>query len=554
MLNELYIENVAVIEKAKVEFTDGLNVLTGETGAGKSIVIDSINAILGNRTSREIVRSGTDKAVIFASFDNISDDVRESLEESGYESDGSLLVWREITSEGKSRCRINDKPASVTKLKDICSSLINIHGQHDNQDLLNPEKHIHILDNFCGLTDLIADYKSCWSEVVRLHSELQRLEIDDSEKERKIDLLRYQIEEINSANLKPGEEERLIEQRNLIRNSEKIAEQLSDVLSVLDGDDAQSTGACSLLSSASGSLSALASLSDKFSELSSRLDDVYYTLTDISTEASSMMSELDFDADALSEIEDRLDLIYRLKRKYGNSVDEINEFGVKASNELDGIERSDEIREQCRSDLEKAVDNARDKAKIISQKRKNGSEIFSERIVDELAYLNMSNSVFKVLVEPIKLCSTGCDNVEFFLSTNAGEEPKPLSKIASGGELSRIMLAIKCALADKDDISTLIFDEIDTGISGSSSNKVGKKLKEVSMSKQTLCVTHSAQIAAFADSHLFISKKVIDGRTFTSIEPLDKQGRERELARIMSGDNITETAISNAKEMLSLAK
>ena len=554
MLRELYIENVAVIEKADVDFSDGFNVLTGETGAGKSIVIDSINAILGNRTSKEIVRSGADKAVIYAVFENVDQKTVERLAVEGYDCDGSLMLWREITTDGKSRCKINGRPSTASTVREICSSLINIHGQHDNQDLLNPERHINILDRFAADDDLLIDFQNSYSRMIDLKTKLSKLNIDDSEKERRLDLLRYQVDEIDKAELDPGEEEGLASTRNLIRNSEKIAELLGQVNAALDGIEGESVGASELLGAAAEAMSALSSISSDFSELSTKLNDAYYSVGDLSNEASEYLSKFVFDKSSLAEIEERLDVIFRLKRKYGDSIEAVLGFCEKARIELESIEKSDETREALESALREAAAEAEKKAAILSAARDRGKKLFVKRIKDEFAFLNMPNSIFEVSQSKSELWSMGCDKIEFLLSANPGEAPKPLSRIASGGELSRIMLAIKSAMAEKDNIPTLIFDEIDSGVSGASAQKVGKKLREVSRSRQTLCVTHSAQIAAFAAVHLFIQKTVSGGRTYTSIKTLGNKERVKELARIISGDNITDTALSNAAEMLLLAE
>lgn len=552
MLRELNIENVAVIEKAVVEFDGGLNVLTGETGAGKSILIDSINAILGNRTTREIVRSGTDKAVIWATFTDISKDMLEHLQEQGYDCDGTLILHREITVDGKSSCRVNGKPATATNVRNICSNLINIHGQHDNQDLLNPDRHIHVLDNFAELGDLLTDYGVQYSRLNKLKSDIEKLSIDEAQKERRIDLLKYQIDEIEQAELIDGEDDELAVKRNMIRNSEKILESLKGAYEILAGDT-ENDGALAMIFSASGLMNGVGGISDEMDVCAGKLSEAYYGLSDISSELREILDSFDFDAADAEYVEERLDLIYKLKRKYGETITDVLQFLEECKEDLGNIEMSEEMLIKLKAEYEITLSAATELATKISQRRAAAFTVFEERIKDELSYLNMPSVAFVVNREQGPLTRTGFDIVEFYISTNVGEPPKPMSRIASGGELSRIMLAIKNALADKDDIDTLIFDEIDTGVSGTSATRIGQKLKESAKARQTICVTHSAQIAAYADVHLKIEKSVRDGRTYTEIERLDDEARIQELARIISGDNVTETSLRNAAEMLSLA-
>lgn len=553
MLRELNIENVAVIEKATIQFDSGLNVLTGETGAGKSILIDSINAILGNRTTKEIVRSGTGRAVIWATFSDVNKRVLDLLEAQGYDFDGMLILHRIITSDGKSQCRVNGKPATAATVREICSSLINIHGQHDNQDLLDPEKHIFILDNFAELGEDLSAFALRFRELGRIKKQIDALSMDESEKEKRIDLLRYQTDEIEKAELQVGEDEQLTTRRNLIRDSEKLIETLKSSYGILSGD-ADSSGAVDLVSTASGLLDDVRDYDEGLGDSASRLSEIYYNLRDIASEISGFLENFDFDLNELQNVEERLDLIYRLKKKYGATIPEILKYGEDAREELNNIESSGEQLASLQKQFDSLYKVVVSLSEEISQKRKAAFEVFAKRIKEELTYLNMPDVQFTANFKQGKITYLGFDQVEFFISTNVGEPPKPLTKIASGGELSRIMLAIKNALADKDDIATLIFDEIDTGVSGSSAGKIGKKLKQAALTRQIICVTHSAQIAAFADTHLKIEKSVRDGRTFTEIAALGYEERKHELARIVSGDMVSDAALLNAEEMLTHAK
>lgn len=552
MLRELNIENVAVIEKATVSFGAGLNILTGETGAGKSILIDSINAILGNRTTRDIVRSGAQKAVIWAEFSDIGSRVSRLLCEQGYEGEDVLILHREITVDGKSVCRINGRPATAQTVRDICSGLINIHGQHDNQELLNPERHIHIIDGFASLKDEVEAFGELYDRLSHIKEEMDKLTMDEAQKERRIDLLSYQIDEIEKAELVDGEEDELAARRTLIRNAERVMDAMKAAYSLLSGDG-EGDNALSMLYTAMNSLGSIEGIDEELDAAAARLSEAYYSLTDVASDVGRRMDVFGFDANDLDAVEERLDVIYKLKRKYGGSIAEILQFRDTAQEELDTIESADERLGELKREYEMLLEQAEEAAERLSEKRKASFSVFVDRIKDELSYLNMQGVGFVVAHKQGKLTRLGIDQVEFFISPNIGETAKPLSRIASGGELSRIMLAIKNALADKDEIDTLIFDEIDTGVSGSAAAKIGRKLKQSAVSRQTICVTHSAQIAAFCDTHLFIDKTVRDGRTFTEITELDYEGRKRELARIISGDNVTETALHNAGEMLELA-
>lgn len=553
MLCEIKIENVAVIEKAAAVFSDGLNVLSGETGAGKSILIDSINAILGNRTSREIVRSHTPKAMIWATFRGIGAKTRAQLADAGYEAENELLLYREITAEGKSTCRINGMPATASVVRDICSGLINIHGQHDNQSLMNPARHLGILDSFAQNETAHDAYYVVYKELCRVKKEIDALSMDETEKERRIETLRFQIEEIGAAELRPGEEDELLNRRTLIRNAQTVTEQLNIAYAALSGAE-DAPGAGEMLGSAATALESISSLSEDFAPLAEQMSGLYYTARDAASDIADILARCEFDPQALDAVEERLDLIYRMKQKYGGDVQDILAYLDAATAELDGIEtgaqRLDELYD-CQAAL---YDKAKALADALTQTRLEAFERFNAQITDALRFLNMPGIRFTLSHKKGPLAGSGQDSVEFNISTNPGEEPKPLAKIASGGELSRIMLAVKSALADKDDIGTVIYDEIDTGVSGLAAGRIGEKLKQTAQGRQVICITHTAQIAAQADNHLLIRKNVSEDRTYTEIDALSGEGRVQELARMISGDKITELALANAREMLRMAK
>ncbi len=554
MLRELSIENVAVIAKATVNFEKGFNIMTGETGAGKSILIDSINAIMGNRVSREIIRTGAEKASIFAVFDDVPESVTKALNEAGYEYDGSdLIIQREISLDGRNRCRINGAPATAGAIRELCSSLITIHGQHDNMDLLDPEKHLDILDSFGDLDEIKTRYTDLYNEYTDLQRKLSELSLDEAYKARRIDLLTYQINEIEQAQLTEGEEDELSEQRNILRNSEKLMSSLQNANMLISASDDSPT-ALELLSEASRSLDSISNISADFEALAGKVSDLYYELDAAASDIQDQIDSIDVDGQDLQYIEDRLDLIYRLKKKYGSSVSEILEFLENAKQELETIEGSDEEIARITKILEKKKAEITDCAEELSGARRKTFNSMSGRIVDELRFLNMTNSVFELSLKRTDLGPRGIDEVEFLLSTNKGEEPKPLSKIASGGELSRIMLGIKNVLAEKDHIGTLIFDEIDSGVSGSGAQKIGLKLRQTAATHQIICVTHSAQIASFCDNHLLVEKETRGEKTFTDVRRLDRNDRIKEIARIISGDAVTEIALQNAREMVEIAE
>ena len=553
MLCEIKIENVAVIEKAAAVFSDGLNVLSGETGAGKSILIDSINAILGNRTSREIVRSHTPKAMIWATFRGIGAKTRAQLADAGYEAENELLLYREITAEGKSTCRINGMPATASVVRDICSGLINIHGQHDNQSLMNPARHLGILDSFAQNETAHDAYYVVYKELCRVKKEIDALSMDETEKERRIETLRFQIEEIGAAELRPGEEDELLNRRTLIRNAQTVTEQLNIAYAALSGAE-DAPGAGEMLGSAATALESISSLSEDFAPLAEQMSGLYYTARDAASDIADILARCEFDPQALDAVEERLDLIYRMKQKYGGDVQDILAYLDAATAELDGIETGAQRLDELYDRQAALYDKAKALADALTQTRLEAFERFNAQITDALRFLNMPGIRFTLSHKKGPLAGSGQDSVEFNISTNPGEEPKPLAKIASGGELSRIMLAVKSALADKDDIGTVIYDEIDTGVSGLAAGRIGEKLKQTAQGRQVICITHTAQIAAQADNHLLIRKIVSEDRTYTEIDALSGEGRVQELARMISGDKITELALANAREMLRMAK
>lgn len=553
MLCEIKIENVAVIEKAAAVFSDGLNVLSGETGAGKSILIDSINAILGNRTSREIVRSHTPKAMIWATFCGIGAKTRAQLADAGYEAENELLLYREITAEGKSTCRINGMPATASVVRDICSGLINIHGQHDNQSLMNPARHLGILDSFAQNETAHDAYYVVYKELCRVKKEIDALSMDETEKERRIETLRFQIEEIGAAELRPGEEDELLNRRTLIRNAQTVTEQLNIAYAALSGAE-DAPGAGEMLGSAATALESISSLSEDFAPLAEQMSGLYYTARDAASDIADILARCEFDPQALDAVEERLDLIYRMKQKYGGDVQDILAYLDAATAELDGIETGAQRLDELYNRQAALYDKAKALADALTQTRLEAFERFNAQITDALRFLNMPGIRFTLSHKKGPLAGSGQDSVEFNISTNPGEEPKPLAKIASGGELSRIMLAVKSALADKDDIGTVIYDEIDTGVSGLAAGRIGEKLKQTAQGRQVICITHTAQIAAQADNHLLIRKNVSEDRTYTEIDALSGEGRVQELARMISGDKITELALANAREMLRMAK
>lgn len=552
MLTSLQIENVAVIQKAEVHFEKGLNVLTGETGAGKSILIDSINAILGSRTSRDLVRTGAAKAVIRAAFDGIPASVKDRLEQAGYERSDALLLTREISAEGKSSCRINGMPANASVLREICGGLININGQHDSVGLLNPANHQDLLDAYAQNEKAYQDYRTVYRELVRVKRAMDALITDEDEKQRKIELLSYQTDEIDAAALTPGEEETLTARRKVLANASAIRERIAQAYGALSGGD-ESLGGVDLLGEASNAVDAAAQLDESLAGAAGQLMDLYYMAKDLSAELVGRLENYESNDEALDEIEQRLDLIYKLKRKYGGTVEDILAFGEKARAELERIQSSQEEQEQLQAEKLRLYHLARERAEVLTQTRLKAFEELNRRISDTLDFLNMPGVRMSLHHTRGPLAGHGQDTIEFFISTNPGEAPKPLAKIASGGELSRITLAVKNALADRDAVPTVIYDEIDSGVSGKAAGKIGAVLRQSAASHQILCITHTAQIAALADCHLMIQKNITGDRTYTEVYPLNQEGRVDALAHLISGDQVTELALANAREMLGLA-
>lgn len=549
MLSSLQIENVAVIQKANVHFEKGLNVLTGETGAGKSILIDSINAILGNRTSKDLVRTGAAKAVIRAAFEDVPPAVLDSLEKAGYERSEALLLSREITAEGKSTCRINGMPATAAVLRELCGGLININGQHDSVGLLNPARHEGILDAYAQNSAEYQAYYAIYRELVRVKKALDAMITDESEKQRRIDLLSYQVQEIDDAGLTAGEEQTLESHRKVLANASTIRDRIAQCYALLSGGD-EAPGAVDLLGEASNAVDAAAQLDGELSAGAGQLLDLYYTAKDVAADLIGRLDAYDTNDAELDEIEQRIDLIYKLRRKYGDTVEDILAFGERARKELEMIQSSQERVEHLQKEQRRLYTLAREKAEALTQTRLKAFDELNKRISGTLDFLNMPGVRMTLRHSRGPLASHGQDSIEFYISTNPGEAPKPLAKIASGGELSRITLAIKNAMADKDAVPTVIYDEIDSGVSGKAASRIGEVLRQSAEGHQILCITHTAQIAALADCHLLIQKNITNERTYTEIHPLDENGRVEALARLISGDHVTELSLANAREML----
>ena len=549
MLSSLQIENVAVIQKANVHFEKGLNVLTGETGAGKSILIDSINAILGNRTSKDLVRTGAAKAVIRAAFDDVPPAVLDSLEKAGYERSEALTLSREITAEGKSTCRINGMPATAAILRELCGGLININGQHDSVGLLNPARHEGILDAYAQNGAVYQEYYAVYRELIKVKKELDAIITDEGEKQRKIDLLSYQVQEIEDAALTAGEEQTLESRRKVLANASAIRDRLAQSYALLSGSD-DAAGAVDLLGEASNAVDAAAQLDPALTAAAGQLLDLYYNAKDVAADLIGRLDAYDTNDAELDEVEQRLDLLYRLKRKYGSTVEDVINFGQKARQELDNIQHSQQRHDALQAEKLRLYAKAREKAEALTQTRLKAFEELNARISGTLDFLNMPGVRMTLRHTRGPLASHGQDSIEFYISTNPGEAPKPLAKIASGGELSRITLAIKNAMADKDAVPTVIYDEIDSGVSGKAAGRIGEVLRQSAQGHQILCITHTAQIAALADCHLLIQKNVSNERTYTEIHPLDENGRVEALARLISGDHVTELSRANAREML----
>ena len=549
MLSSLQIENVAVIQKANVHFEKGLNVLTGETGAGKSILIDSINAILGNRTSKDLVRTGAAKAVIRAAFEDVPPAVLDSLEKAGYERSEALLLSREITAEGKSTCRINGMPATAAVPRELCGGLININGQHDSVGLLNPARHEGILDAYAQNSAEYQAYYAIYRELVGVKKTLDAMITDENEKQRRIDLLSYQVQEIDDAGLTTGEEQTLESRHKVLANASTIRDRIAQCYALLSGGD-EAPGAVDLLGEASNAVDAAAQLDGELSAGAGQLLDLYYTAKDVAADLIGRLDAYDTNDAELDEIEQRIDLIYKLRRKYGDTVEDILAFGERARKELEMIQSSQERVEHLQKEQRRLYTLAREKAEALTQTRLKAFDELNKRISGTLDFLNMPGVRMTLRHSRGPLASHGQDSIEFYISTNPGEAPKPLAKIASGGELSRITLAIKNAMADKGAVPTVIYDEIDSGVSGKAASRIGEVLRQSAEGHQILCITHTAQIAALADCHLLIQKNITNERTYTEIHPLDENGRVEALARLISGDHVTELSLANAREML----
>ena len=547
MLELLHIENIAVVARAEIAFGHGLNVLTGETGAGKSIVIDAISAILGQRAYRDMIRTGTNKASVRAVFTDVPK--LAWFEENGVEYDSETIIQRDIFLDGKNVCRVNGALVTVSILSKLGIQLINIHGQHDSASLFDEDNHLQFLDDFARNEELRSVYRENYDAVAKLRREIDRMSMDEGEKLRRMETLKYQIEEIEKAELEAGEDEELESRRKLLQNSEKIANGLNDAVENLYGGD-DVDGAATLLSVAERALARIAKYSDDIASLHEKVADMMYQVQDVAEIARDVRDDLAYSADELEQIESRLDVIHKLRRKYGTTCADILEYLEKAKKELDEIEFADDHMERLKKKLQAAEESAWDAALKLRENRKETSKILSNRILTELAQLDMPKVQFSCNFTETELTPIGADTVAFYMSANAGEALKPMSKVASGGELARIMLAMKNVLAEQDQVATLIFDEVDTGVSGRAAQKVAEKLRSVAKTKQVLCVTHLPQLAALANTHLLIAKQERQGRTYTSVTPLDMEGRKRELARIIGGTNITETTLKSAEEML----
>lgn len=547
MLCSLKIENVAVIEKAQVEFGAGLNVLTGETGAGKSILIDSIHAILGERTSKDIVRSHTSGAKIQAVFSCLSKKVRFQLQQAGMDAGDELSLYREISSEGQSKFRVNGMPATGKIVREITRNLIDIHGQQDSQSLTDPARHLAMLDLYARCEKQRLEYHAVYRQLVQVKRETDSIKQALADKQKRTELLRYQLDEIDSAALQPGEEEELVAKRDRLSNFQNIMNRLAEAYHALDGDD-QQQGAADLAGDASRALQSISYIGKDLEALSERADEIYYNIRELCADLAQRMEQPE-EEESLDSIEERLDLVFKLKRKYGSSIEEILQYREDICAELENMETADARLEQLEQKKQQLYLQAKQMAQQLSQVRLDAFERFNRQIAEALVFLNMPGIRFVAHHQTGPLASSGQDQLEFYISTNPGEDPKPLAKIASGGELSRIMLAIKSALADADDVGVVIYDEIDTGVSGKAAARIGQKLFQTSKGRQVLCITHTAQIAALADKHLLIQKNFEEGRAYTQIHSLNEAEREQELARIISGDQITPAAIAAAKEM-----
>jgi len=554
LLSQLHIQNVAVIENVSLELRPGFNVLTGETGAGKSILIDSIHAVLGGRTRRDLIRTGTDKASVSAVFSGLSEKDAEAVCALGYEPDenGELLVSREIFADGRSVCKINLSPATAAVLKALSAALIDIHGQHDSQMLSDPELHMLYIDAYGDTEPLRNEYREAYEALKTVEKEIKKLSGSDAEKAQRIDLLSYQVKEIEAASVAEGEEEELLAQKKRMDSTERLSGLIGEAVEAIDGND-DAEGMLTRMETVIDDTARLSEYFPDFSGVPEKFRGMYYEFEELANEIRSCADELEFDPALQNRTEARLDAIYRLKRKYGGTVEAMLAYYEKAKQELDSIEFSEERLAELHKQEKILSAKARELAEKLTDARKKAAARFEQNVSAELSYLDMPNARFEVRFEISELSPDGQDVLEFYISTNAGEPLKPLVKIASGGELSRIMLSIKNVLAENDRIDTLIFDEVDTGISGSAAEKVGRKLKQVSKGRQIVCVTHLAQVAAYADNHLYISKFTENGRTYTNVEELDRPGRIEALAKIMGGANVTDSIRKSAEELLRLS-
>ena len=547
MLNLLHIENIAVIECADISFEKGFNVLTGETGAGKSIVIDAISAILGERTYRDMIRTGNSKASVRAIFSEVPQ--LDWFAENDVPYEDEIIIQREIYLDGKNICRVNGTPVTVSILRKLGLQLVNIHGQHDSASLFDEAKHLEFLDAFADHEDVLNSYVDLFRKVTQLRHEIDRMTMDEGEKLRRMETLRYQIEEISKADLKAGEDEKLESRRKVLQNAEKLSEGIGIAAECLYGSD-DSDGAASLLAAAEREIARLSRYTDSYAEVHARVADLMYQVQDVAEEVRDIRDSLSDSGDELERVEARLDVIHKLRKKYGVSCADVLQYMEDAQKELDEITFADDHLIRLKQQHEKAEREAMDAADQLRQKRKEAAGLLVRAVLTELAQLDMPKVRFECVFEETELTPTGADSVAFYMSANVGEALKPLSKVASGGELARIMLAMKNVLAEKDLVNTLIFDEVDTGVSGRAAQRVAEKLRSVAATKQVLCVTHLPQLAALAHSHLLIAKEERNGRTYTTVTPLDTEGRKRELARIIGGTNITETTLKSAEEML----
>lgn len=550
MLSQLYIKNVAVISEATISFSQGLNAFTGETGAGKTILINAINAVLGERMSKDLIRTGEKSAVISALFSGVTPEIRQALEQAGFSSEeDDVLLYREINIDGKSSCKVDGRPATLGIIKSLAPLFINIHGQHDNQQLLSPQKHIAFIDSYGELGEQIAAYKSVYQAYIQTKNELKELNTDDAEKERQMDLLRYQIQEIEEASLIAGEEEELRAQQKLIQNAVNVTSALGGSVDLLDGSDDVN----GLVSGMNRLMQLIAEASQYFEQaepMADKISDLYYELEALSGDIHELLDGFDCDASQLDDIEERLDTIYKLKRKYGDSIEEILRYYEQACERLEKIETSEERALALQKRMEQQLAQAKKLAQALSKARMKASDAFVEAVQQELRFLDMPTVKISVNRQEKALSADGFDDIELFIATNVGETPKSLSKTASGGELSRVMLSIKNVLAHREQVQTMIFDEVDTGVSGRAAQKIGQKLAQVAQNRQVIVVTHLAQVACFAQNHLLISKTARNDRTYTSITPLTRPQRIQEIARINAGDKISELALRHAEEML----